>query len=293
MKSFKHHITEKRNIQDLIEKQIIVGKGARQGQIVFLAGGAGSGKGFARNNFLEGEKFKVRDVDELKKAFLILAKTKDKYKEIRGLDLRRTKDVMKMHMFIKNKGIQDKTLDLLLQGGKLKHLPNILIDTTLAEAKKVDKLVPQFMASGYDPKNIHIVWVLTNYSIAVKQNRNPERGRIVPEDILLATHEGAANTMWNFIRKGTPRGVDGGVYIVLGGPEHTVLWEDKEGKPIKTGKKKDTVVVKDFKYLVMKEPGKSMTKEKDLLGQALSWIRTNVPKSTITKNLFGTGQKKE
>jgi len=36
-----------------------------------------------------------------------------------------------------------------------------------------------------------------------------------------------------------------------------------------------------------------MTKEKDLLGQALSWIRTNVPKSTITKNLFGTGQKKE
>jgi hypothetical protein len=28
MKSFKQHITEKRNIQDLIEKQIILGKGA-------------------------------------------------------------------------------------------------------------------------------------------------------------------------------------------------------------------------------------------------------------------------
>ena len=51
----------------LTEKQIIIGKGAKYGQVVFLAGGAGSGKGFATTHFLEGTKFKIRDVDEWKR----------------------------------------------------------------------------------------------------------------------------------------------------------------------------------------------------------------------------------
>ena len=36
----------------LTEKQIIVGGGKQYGQILFLAGGAGSGKGFAASNFM-------------------------------------------------------------------------------------------------------------------------------------------------------------------------------------------------------------------------------------------------
>ena len=44
----------------LNEKEIIVGKGANYGQIVFLVGGAASGKGFARKHFLQGNKFKIR-----------------------------------------------------------------------------------------------------------------------------------------------------------------------------------------------------------------------------------------
>ena len=85
----------------LTEKQIVLGKGAKYGQIVFLAGGAGSGKGFATSHFLEGTKFKIRDVDEMKKAFLKLAAMKNKYPEIRGLDLRKPKDVFTLHMFVK------------------------------------------------------------------------------------------------------------------------------------------------------------------------------------------------
>ena len=57
MRSFKQHLEE---------KVIVLGRGARYGQVVFLAGGAGSGKGFAISNFLEGTKFKVRDVDAWK-----------------------------------------------------------------------------------------------------------------------------------------------------------------------------------------------------------------------------------
>ena len=49
--------------QYLEEKLIMYGQGKRYGQIVFLAGGAGSGKGFAISNFMEKEKFKIRDVD--------------------------------------------------------------------------------------------------------------------------------------------------------------------------------------------------------------------------------------
>ncbi len=66
----------------LQEKLIMYQQGKRYGQIVFLAGGAGSGKGFAIKNFMEGEKFKIRDVDEWKKAFMKLADTKKMYPTI-------------------------------------------------------------------------------------------------------------------------------------------------------------------------------------------------------------------
>ena len=117
----------------LIEKQIILGKGANYGQVVFLAGGAGSGKGFAIKNFLEGSKYKIRDVDEWKKAFLRIAVLKNKYPKLRRLDLRKPKDVFKLHMFVKEKGIKDKTLDLMLGQAKIGKLPNIIFDVTLKD----------------------------------------------------------------------------------------------------------------------------------------------------------------
>ena len=81
MKSSKQYIIE---MQELAEKLLIIGKGKKYGQVVYLAGGAGSGKGFSIANFMEGEKFKNRDVDEWKKAFLKIAELKDKYPEIQG-----------------------------------------------------------------------------------------------------------------------------------------------------------------------------------------------------------------
>ena len=43
----------------LEEKLIVYGGGKKYGQIVFLAGGAGSGKGFASEKFMQKELFKV------------------------------------------------------------------------------------------------------------------------------------------------------------------------------------------------------------------------------------------
>ena len=56
------------NEEDLDEKLITFSNRAPYGQIVFMAGGAGSGKGFAIDNFIDSAGFKVRDVDDMKKA---------------------------------------------------------------------------------------------------------------------------------------------------------------------------------------------------------------------------------
>jgi len=290
MKSFKEYITE---MKMLAEKLLVIGKGKKYGQIIFLAGGAGSGKGFSISNFLEGEKFKVRDVDEWKKAFIRLAELKGKYPEIKGLDLNKPKDVFILHQWMKDKKIKEKMLTNMLQDLNQNHLPNVIFDTTASDKGKITDAIPELMNAGYDKKNIHLVWVLTDYAVAIKQNRNPERGRIVPEDIMLQTHEGAAKTVWSFIKNGTPRGIDGGVYIILGGKKNTVFYTDAKGKPIKTGKNKDTFVVKDFKYLTMKEPGKKMTTSIDLHAQALNWIRQNAPRTLTNKDVFGTGKESD
>ena len=81
MKTFSQYI-------DLQEKLILYNQGKKYGQIVFLAGGAGSGKGFVIKNFMQGELFKIRDVDEWKKSLMKLADVQGKYPEIQGLNLK-------------------------------------------------------------------------------------------------------------------------------------------------------------------------------------------------------------
>ena len=51
--------------QSLQEKLVVVNKGKKEGQVIFLAGGAGSGKGFAIDNFIAAESYKVVNPDFL------------------------------------------------------------------------------------------------------------------------------------------------------------------------------------------------------------------------------------
>ena len=275
----------------LNEKEIIVGKGANYGQIVFLVGGAASGKGFARKHFLQGNKFKIRDVDEWKTAFLKIAALRNKYPEIKSLNLKdNPDDVSTLHQWIKDKGIKDKTLDALLNGVKAGKRPNILFDTSYKDKDDISAILPALLDVGYIPQNVHVVWVLTNYSIAVKQNREVKRGRIVSDDIMLDTHTGASNNMYQMISTGTPSGIDGSVHIILNNKEHTVYFKDADGNKL-DGKTKskygtDRVVIKDFKYLTLKEPGNSMTTDVDLKRQAMEWVIANVPRTLKNKGIF-------
>jgi hypothetical protein len=291
---------------ELVEKQILYNNGAKYGQIVFLAGGAGSGKGFAVQHFMQGSEFKIRDVDELKIAFqkldalgkfttqdlldkygdkiserdkdLIKKELIDKKLRMNQLDLKTPTHVYILHVLVRATDVKNKTLELMLAGAEKGQLPNLIFDSTFKEVEDMTDVLPKLFAAGYEPKNIHVSWVLTNYQIAIKNNKS--RARVVPEDILLATHAGAAQTVYNLVTTAMPPTVQGGVYVILNNPENTIFIVDpKTNKAYKD--KKGNPVIKDFKYLTLKEPGKPAKKELDVKKQLLTWIRDNVPPGAV------------
>lgn len=321
MKSFNEHIKLlEEQAQYLEEKLIILSNGKKYGQIVFLAGGAGSGKGFAATNFMQNELFKVRDVDEWKNTFMKIADLADdperlaklhsrgstynpeRYKEIKGLDLKKPKDVAKLHQFIDELGIKDRTMTNLLKGMKnRKILPNIMFDITAKSISSIKNIMPDLLRAGYNPANIHMIWILTNYKIAIKNNSS--RPRVVPSDIMLQTHSGAANTMFSIIqKKGLKLAVNGDIHIILNNPENTIYWE--EGGEAKGGQKLTKAaisnrtkgrwkpkanklsVIKDFTYITLKHRGKSMKTEKDILLQLHRWIESNIPEEELNKDFW-------
>ena len=284
--------------EQLNEKLLLINNGKRYGQIVILAGGAGSGKGFATSKFLNSQDYKIRDVDEMKKSFIKLDKLTNKYPEVRGLNLRNPSDVAKLHMFVDKMGTKDKTLSNMLKAtSNPKTLPNILFDVTFKNTRSIDKFMPDILAQGYKEENIHLVWVLTDYKVAVSANRSRER--VVPDDILLQTHEGAANTMWGIVNGGKiPKYIDGGVYVVLNNRENTINFKKADGKDIKTtgkgfkssvGGKSETEassIIKDFKYLTFKKPKKSPMSNAKIKLQLWSWITNNIPVTKLTSHIW-------
>ena len=267
--------------QYLEEKLILYGQGKKYGQIVFLAGGAGSGKGFAISNFMEKEKFKIRDVDEWKTAYMKMADLQGKHPEIKGLNLKNPKDVYKIHMFIKKLGIKDKSLDIMLADSNTDRLPNIMFDITMKDVSDIGDIIPKLEKAGYDSKNIHLTWVLTDYSVAIINNRS--RDRVVPEDIMLLSHEGAATSMYSVIKGKLPRGLNGGVRVVLNNRENTIPYVDpKTKKKVKT--KTGNIIVTDFTYLTFKKEGKTIAPEADVKKEVMGWIAANVPKTKLTKD---------
>ena len=225
-----------------------------------------------------------------------IGELKKKWPEIKGLNLRKPNDVARLHMFVKEKGIKDKTLDRMLgdaiRSGSAKKgtLPNILFDITLKEIGDIKEVLPSLMEAGYDSKNMHLTWVLTNYHVAVQNNAT--RDRVVPADILLQTHEGAAKTMVDIIRGKTPSGLNGAVNVILNNRENTIAFKDAAGNTIKRKKRyatpdekkkkeDETIVVKDFTYLNMKKEGKKFNNEAAVQKQLYSWISKNVPDSAL------------
>ncbi len=304
------------------EKLITFSNRAPYGQIVFMAGGAGSGKGFAIDNFIDSAGFKVRDVDEMKKAVGKLdqlgkfsvdkwykkygKKLSDKPGKGGGLspkahieefvlgkglsisdiskDLKNPNNVASLHYIVDSMGLKDKQLISMLSGKDNKEtLPNLLFDITAKKVSSITDVIKPLIANGYEAKNIHLIWVLANFHVAIQANK--ERDRMVPEDILLKTHEGAGKTMWEIMTKILPKGLNGRIDVILNKRAETVPYVDSKGNAVKVEPnqmnklKAAQTVVKGFTSLPIKKQGGGVQPEKAWKEILKKWILDNAPKT--------------
>lgn len=251
----------------IVEKLIIVNRGAKSGQIVILAGGGGSGKGNAVTNFIDTSSYKRFDVDELKRLSIAVAQ-KQGNKEIANLDLSKPEDVFKLHNYVDQKGYESKIFNTMVSSiRKAKELPNLLFDVTLKSTKKTEDKLHTLYEIGYKKENVHLIWVLAEYEVAVENNKG--RKRVVPEDILFQTHKGAAKTMHNILKGDMPAGMDGEIYVIFSDKRLSIIQSDGE-----TGGS----YLKDFLYVKVKDAGKPLKSESDIKKEVFDLAKQMVPK---------------
>jgi hypothetical protein len=171
----------------------------------------------------------------------------------------------------------------------------------------VDTIIPMLLKVGYMPKNIHLIWVLTNYEVAFKANK--ERERVVPDDIMISSHKGAAKTMVDIVNGRenytiNPKRLWGEIHVILGNRENTIWFTDQDtketitnraqsaGKKLgrdvvnkKTGEKEFIGIVKSFTSLKMKDSGKPIKNDSEVRKQLFNWVKNNVP-IDVVKELF-------
>lgn len=217
----------------LDEKYLLIGNGQRFGQVLFVVGGAGSGKGDIQKFYVDRAGFKIRDVDEWKTSFLKLADKTDKHAEIKGMDLGNPEHTSAIHRYVDDLGVKEKTLTALLKGKDPRRLPNILFDISGKKLGSITEVIEQLKLAGYVSKNIHLLWVFVSYSLA--GDRNALRPRKVSPQTLFDTHHGAMETMMYILYGGgIPRSLlDGDITIILNDKEiadATIFRVKKQGR---------------------------------------------------------------
>lgn len=272
----------------LLEKLITFGGKAypKNGQVVILAGGAGSGKGFNISHLL-GIEGKVFDVDALKHAIIDSEHLADKVKEKTGIDvkklnLRHPEDVKTLHQalsdpaFAYDKKHQTQAFAALatIKFDTIEHKPNLIFDVTLKDTTKFMNIASRVQMLGYPKENIHIVWVVADVEVAKAQNL--ERDRVVPEDILVQTHEGVALTMKKLISDAAylQKYMDGDMWIVFSGRQEAHLKTGPLGGGFITGAKYYKIKVKGKKPMSPLELTKIVVDDTDIVSK----IRKMTPK---------------
>jgi hypothetical protein len=286
MKTFNEHLTEELELQEsaeiLMEKLITFGGKAYPnfGNVVIMAGGAGSGKGFVLSN-LVGLEGKVMDVDSLKLASAKSPLIRKRVKAETGMDietiasnLKDPENVGKLHDIIANVLQLDTRKEKILMRGVLAaapdRKPNLVFDTTLKDLQKLGNLSRMLTNVGYDKKNIHIVWVVNDIEVAKAQNLR--RSRTVPAEILVNTHRGASQTMADIVNMGSTlkRYMDGDIVFAF-----NKVGVDADLKVSGGGGS----FLKDAKYFYAKRQGKPATPVDKLEKDIKSKISSYVPKA--------------
>jgi hypothetical protein len=270
----------------LLEKLITFGGKAypKFGNIVIMAGGAGSGKGFVKDKLvgLEGRTF---DVDELK---TLAAKTPFIQKRVKAefgvdlgnlaQDLKNPENVAKLHEIIGDAlNLPDKRMNAFYASvltAPEDRKPNIIFDVTLKDLRKLEKLTRQVSGIGYDRKNVHIVWVVNDIEIAKRQNE--QRPRKVPVEILINTHRGASQTMLDIVNMGVSlkKYMDGDIVFAFNkiGVDSDVSISGKGG-----------MTVTDANYFYVKRAGRPVTSSDKLSKELKAKVAAYVPKNAEWK----------
>jgi hypothetical protein len=276
----EEYIAEQYDI--LLEKLITFGGQAypKFGNIVIMAGGAGSGKGFVKDK-LVGIEGKVFDVDELKTLAAKTPAIRKKVKDEFGVDLenlasnlKNPENVARLHeiigdaMNLPDKRMQAFYTSVLTAPDDRK--PNIIFDVTLKDLRKLEKLTRQVAAIGYAKENIHIVWVVNDIEVAIDQNA--KRDRTVPVEILVNTHRGASQTMLDIINMGKSlkKYMDGDIVFAF----------NKVGVDSQIAKGKGGgMAITDANYFYVKRKGKDVTSQAQLGRDLKAKIQSYVPKN--------------
>ena len=269
--------------ETLLEKLITFGGKAYPnfGNVVIMAGGAGSGKGFVKDNLVGMEGF-VFDVDKLKTLAAATPAIQKRIKDEMGVDIQdlannlgNSENVSKLHGILGDYlKLDDRRLAAMytsVMTANAERKPNLIFDVTLKDLRKLQNITRQVKALGYNSTNIHIVWVVNDVEVAIDQNA--KRSRKVPVEILVNTHRGAANTMADILNMGTQLKsyMDGDIVFAF-----NKVGVDSE--IAKSGRGGMTVV--DANYFYVKRAGKGVTPvaklEKDLRAKIQSYVPKNV-----------------
>lgn len=241
-------------VTEIIQEKLITFGGQaypKFGNVCIMAGGAGSGKGFVLENLI-GMEGKVLDVDALKGMVIASEKLSAQIEQetghsIQDMNLRNPDDVSLVHTLLSNVydiiGKNERMVFKSVATADPERKPNLIFDVTLKDEAKVSKIADACARMGYLKQNIHLVWVVNDVKLALKQNA--DRDRVVPAEILVDTHKGAAETMSSLMRSNEKiRGyLDGDVWLAFNqkGVDSDLKFSDSGGSYVK---KADTVQVK-------------------------------------------------
>lgn len=255
-------------------------------QVVILAGGAGSGKGFISGKLM-GIEGQTLDVDHLKELAMASMKLASRIKsetghDINKFDLRKPENVSKIHELLSGKGgiikANEKRIFTGIALADPDRKPNLIFDVTLKDMKKVVQIANQAAQLGYEKENIHLVWVMNDINIAMKQNA--KRSRVVPEEILVSTHEGAHMTIKKLLAmgEGTRSYLDGDMWIAFNkvGVDSDVVKSDKGG-----------MYIKKANSVKIKQKGKAPTPARELEDDIIKKIASYAPNSETWGMILG------
>jgi len=287
--SFEEYLNEKQESILLNEVLIQFGKtkDTKFNQIVIMAGGAGSGKGFIKNNVMDIDGITF-DVDKLKKlamkSKLIKSNIKKEFGvELDDLNLRTPGDVSKLHHIIKQIGLSDRKTNAIyasiIQADENRK-PNLIFDVTMKTTSVLIEINKMASDLGYLKENIHIVWVLNDLETALKQNA--KRPRVVEDDILIDTHNHVSFQMQSILRKmiNIQKYMDGLFYIAFN--KQFVNSTVKKGNSVKTPFGISTpMFVENMEYVKIKDKLKPINHISEIEDEIYQKIISLVPNKEI------------